>query len=92
MDDLKILAAFLLVFAAALLWHYQAQLGVKHKLPFPPSPKGDPIIGNFRSLPTNQEHIAYQKLGRELKSALAHENSLCLWPTHAAFICPLSFR
>ncbi|KAF8594597.1 cytochrome P450 [Ceratobasidium sp. AG-I] len=40
----------------------------KSRLPLPPSPKSDPIIGHFRVLPASSEHRAYRDLGVELKS------------------------
>lgn len=76
MDDPKILAAFILILTVTLLCYYQGQSNNKNKLPFPPSPKADPIIGNFRSFPTNEEHLAYLKMGQELKSVLAYLNYL----------------
>ncbi|KAG9091356.1 hypothetical protein FRC07_011869, partial [Ceratobasidium sp. 392] len=51
---------------AATLWYFRPRRG--DKLPLPPSPKADPIIGHLRSLPTSDEHLVYARLSDELNS------------------------
>jgi hypothetical protein len=38
------------------------------KLPLPPSPKSDPIIGHLRYLPTSEQDNVYTRWSQELKS------------------------
>ena len=35
-------------------------------LPFPPGPKGLPLIGNLRDLPTQYQWLHYEKLGQDI--------------------------
>ncbi|KAK7700780.1 hypothetical protein SLS57_011972 [Botryosphaeria dothidea] len=47
-----------------------------HKLPLPPSPPGEPILGHFRLIPAlNPEH-AYIKWGKELNTDVLYFNVL----------------
>ncbi|KAH8987086.1 cytochrome P450 [Lactarius hatsudake] len=41
-------------------------------LPFPPGPKGLPLIGNLRDLPTQYQWLNYEKLGQEIGSDIVH--------------------
>ncbi|KAF8602809.1 cytochrome P450 [Ceratobasidium sp. AG-I] len=66
MDNLNIATIVVPVAAAALCYHYVQSN--KRKLPYPPSPKADPLIGHLRKLPMGNEHIAYRDWGRELNS------------------------
>ncbi|QRW00927.1 cytochrome P450 family protein [Ceratobasidium sp. AG-Ba] len=47
-----------------------------HKLPLPPSPKSDPIIGHARKIPSVDEHLVYAKLSKELNSDIISFTSL----------------
>ncbi|CAE6381379.1 unnamed protein product [Rhizoctonia solani] len=38
------------------------------KLPLPPGPRADPLIGHLRALPTSDEHLVYTRWGKELNS------------------------
>ncbi|CAE6385703.1 unnamed protein product [Rhizoctonia solani] len=38
------------------------------KLPLPPGPKSDPVIGHLRVMPASDEHRVYAKWGKELNS------------------------
>ncbi len=35
-------------------------------LPFPPGPKGLPLIGNLRDLPAQYQWLKYEKLGQDI--------------------------
>ncbi|KAG6843330.1 hypothetical protein H0H87_005766, partial [Tephrocybe sp. NHM501043] len=37
----------------------------KRKPPFPPGPPGEPIIGNLRSMPSEDEAIFFHNLGKK---------------------------
>ncbi|KAH9041580.1 hypothetical protein EDB85DRAFT_1363590 [Lactarius pseudohatsudake] len=41
-------------------------------LPFPPGPKGLPLIGNLRDLPTQYQWLNYEKLGQDIGSDIVH--------------------
>ncbi|KAH9041581.1 cytochrome P450 [Lactarius pseudohatsudake] len=41
-------------------------------LPFPPGPKGLPLIGNLRDLPTQYQWLNFEKLGQEIGSDIVH--------------------
>jgi hypothetical protein len=45
-----------------LLMHRRQRL----RQPFPPGPKGLPLIGNLRDLPKDCEWLTYEKWGQEL--------------------------
>ncbi|CAE6502788.1 unnamed protein product [Rhizoctonia solani] len=47
-----------------------------HKLPLPPSPKGDPIIAHLRCMPAEYEEAAYKTWGNELRSSIVSVNLL----------------
>ncbi|CAE6431274.1 unnamed protein product [Rhizoctonia solani] len=44
------------------------------KLPLPPGPKPDPLIGHLRVLPASDEHRAYARWGKELNSEIISIN------------------
>ncbi|KAI9442828.1 cytochrome P450 [Lactarius psammicola] len=48
-------------------------------LPFPPGPKGLPLIGNLRDLPPQYQWLEYEKLGQDIGSDILH---LELFGTH----------
>jgi hypothetical protein len=39
------------------------------KLPYPPGPKGLPLIGNIQDIPSSQEWLTYAKWGREFSQS-----------------------
>ncbi|KAI9442829.1 cytochrome P450 [Lactarius psammicola] len=41
-------------------------------LPFPPGPKGLPLIGNLRDLPNEREWLIYEKMGQDIGSDILH--------------------
>ena len=53
-------------FAALTLVYARKQK--TNRLPLPPSPKSDFLIGHLRSLPSSDEHKGYQQWGKDLKS------------------------
>ncbi|KAH7329771.1 cytochrome P450 [Rhizoctonia solani] len=50
----------------------------KRTLVRPPSPARLPLIGNLLSIPPGSEHVAYMKLGEQLKSDVVHLDILGL--------------
>ncbi|CAE6427787.1 unnamed protein product [Rhizoctonia solani] len=54
---------------------YKWHIG-KQRLPLPPSPKGDPILGHLRYMPTEYEEAAYKVWGDELGSSIISVNLL----------------
>ncbi|QRV86904.1 cytochrome P450 family protein [Ceratobasidium sp. AG-Ba] len=59
-----LLAASASILATLLVYRRKSS----HKLPLPPSPKSDPIIGHVRKIPSVDEHLVYTKLSKELNS------------------------
>ncbi|QRW00929.1 cytochrome P450 family protein [Ceratobasidium sp. AG-Ba] len=59
-----LLAASASILATLLVYRRKSS----HKLPLPPSPKSDPIIGHARKIPSVDEHLVYAKLSKELSS------------------------
>jgi hypothetical protein len=62
MDRLPFALVTLAAGVAYLAWHYV------HKTtqpPRPPGPKGLPVIGNMRDMPTEYEWVAYKKLAKQ---------------------------
>ncbi|CCO36612.1 O-methylsterigmatocystin oxidoreductase Short=OMST oxidoreductase [Rhizoctonia solani AG-1 IB] len=59
------------VLTFAYKWHNKRQ-----HLPLPPSPKGDPIIGHLRYMPTEYEELAYKTWGDQLGSSMVSVNLL----------------
>jgi hypothetical protein len=55
-------AASLLLFAIYVLLRRKR----RHPFPFPPGPKGLPLIGNLRDLPSKYQWLTYEKWGREI--------------------------
>ncbi|CAE6440662.1 unnamed protein product [Rhizoctonia solani] len=55
----------------AYKWQYK-----KQRPPLPPSPKGDPIIGHLRCMPTEYEEVAYKAWADELGSSVVSVNLL----------------
>lgn len=39
------------------------------KLPYPPGPKGLPLIGNIQDIPSSQEWLTYARWGREFSQS-----------------------
>lgn len=38
----------------------------RSRLPFPPGPKGHPLIGNLRDMPAQYQWLKYEEWGRDL--------------------------
>lgn len=51
-----------------LIYQYKKR---KSRLPLPPSPPSEPLIGHLRVLPSADEHRAYRDFSTELKSTLS---------------------
>ena len=73
MENFNLAGIVVPVAAVALCYHYMQSN--RRKLPYPPSPKADPLIGHLRKLPMGNEHIAYRNWGRELNSTSSHQHS-----------------
>ncbi len=43
---------------------------LRPRLPFPPGPKGLPLIGNLRDLPAKYQWLNYEKLGWDIGTHL----------------------
>lgn len=52
----------------ALAGLFLYRLAIRRKVNHPPSPTSLPLLGNLLAMPSGQEHLAYLKLGKELKS------------------------
>ncbi|CAE6486506.1 unnamed protein product [Rhizoctonia solani] len=65
------IAVITLAVWALYAWPRRAQ-----KLPLPPGPKSDPLIGHLRVLPTSEEHRVYARWGKELNSDIISINVL----------------
>jgi len=63
LDIVAILAAFFVVYR--LLATRNARPSLSH-LPLPPGPKGLPIIGNLKDMPTSFEWQTYHKWSKDL--------------------------
>ncbi|KAH7333684.1 cytochrome P450 [Rhizoctonia solani] len=57
---------------AALLLHYLWRRTRRPKVRHPPSPSSLPFIGNLFSIPPGHEHLAFAKLGEQLKSDIVY--------------------
>lgn len=49
--------------------------GSKTKLPFPPGPKGAPVIGNLRQVPAARSDIQFAKWAKEFSESSHHQSS-----------------
>ncbi|ELU36128.1 cytochrome P450 domain-containing protein [Rhizoctonia solani AG-1 IA] len=58
-----------LLLTSVLAYAIYIQLPRAGKLPLPPGPKADPLIGHLRVLPRSDEHLVYTRWGKELNSA-----------------------
>ncbi|KAG8689240.1 hypothetical protein FRC08_011036, partial [Ceratobasidium sp. 394] len=56
------------VLVSFFLYMWQKQRLRESKLPLPPSPQGEWVIGHLRSLPPGSDHRYFMKLGQELNS------------------------
>ncbi|CEL54795.1 O-methylsterigmatocystin oxidoreductase OS=Aspergillus flavus (strain ATCC 200026 / FGSC A1120 / NRRL 3357 / JCM 12722 / SRRC 167) GN=ordA PE=2 SV=1 [Rhizoctonia solani AG-1 IB] len=70
----RLIAAFPLVVVALALVPWGLYILIRRyqrlKLPLPPGPKSDPLIGHLRVLPASDEHRAYARWGKELNSEI----------------------
>ncbi|EFX03575.1 cytochrome p450 monooxygenase [Grosmannia clavigera kw1407] len=69
----------LVAVAASALWLALAaarQRSRRKGVPLPPGPKGEPILGHLRVIPTDNPEYAYANWARELKSDVLHFNVL----------------
>ncbi|KAF8671233.1 cytochrome P450 [Rhizoctonia solani] len=57
-----------LLLTSVLAYAIYIQLPRAGKLPLPPGPKADPLIGHLRVLPRSDEHLVYTRWGKELNS------------------------
>lgn len=60
MDD-SFYAAIIALLAILIIWTRRSN----SKLPYPPGPKGLPLIGNIRDVPALQEWITYAQWSRD---------------------------
>ncbi|GME35254.1 putative cytochrome p450 protein [Neofusicoccum parvum] len=67
-----------LVLCATLLYRlvFARSTSATSKLPLPPSPPGDPILGHFRQIPVLNPEYAYIKWGKELDTDVLYFNVL----------------
>lgn len=66
---------YLQLFVASLLSaivYRLLQRRQRPSLPFPPGPKGLPLIGNLRDLPTQYQWLKYERLGQDIGSDILH--------------------
>lgn len=62
------------LFVASLLSAIAYRLFLRRqrpRLPFPPGPKGLPLIGNLRDLPAQYQWLKYEKWGQEFGKPLS---------------------
>lgn len=64
-------AAILAVFA--FVWSSQR---VKSKIPLPPSPEAEWLVGHLRSMPPGSDHKVYAQIGAQLKSQSPSNNRI----------------
>lgn len=60
-----------LIIGAVLAWRIAAYYSFKRKskgLPLPPGPKGEPILGHLRVIPTDNPEYYYQQVSKDLGS------------------------
>jgi hypothetical protein len=70
---LEMSLTYLQLFIASLLStivYRLLQRRQRQPLPFPPGPKGLPLIGNLRDLPPEYQWLKYEKLGQDIGTHL----------------------
>ncbi|CAE6427800.1 unnamed protein product [Rhizoctonia solani] len=65
MAVISLIAVSIVLCAIAYRWHFK-----KVRMPLPPSPKADPIIGHLRCMPTEYQEVVYKEWGDELRSSI----------------------
>jgi hypothetical protein len=53
------------IVGVVLLWHLLMKGGRASEPPYPPGPRGLPLIGNILDMPAQKEWITFSKWGRD---------------------------
>lgn len=71
-----LLLYFIAALAALFILYrlFNRSRGLQSRLPLPPGPKGLPLIGNLRDIPTSFEWKTYHQWSRELDTDIMHLN------------------
>lgn len=71
MSQLEIIAISIALGALVYFLHKRANAGQYSSLPLPPGPKGLPLIGNLREMPTSREWVKYHDWAKEYSKLLS---------------------